>query len=113
LSIKTFLESVGHIFKTAGIFVSSLFVKIFGDKAAHAFAVGAEAVLETALGQIAQTAVANADKLENSTQKFAAAGSEILAEAEKQGLSVTDSLKNMLIELAVQKLKASFGPATA
>lgn len=108
----SFFSKVASFFKHATVDVADWFEKEFGD-AAHTFATGAEALLETQLGQIAQVAVQQAAGLENDTEKASAAGSAILAAAEQAGLQVSDSLKNLLIELAVQKLKGTFGTSTA
>lgn len=107
----SFLQKVFHWFHDAGVWVGHAFVTLFGKDAATQFATGAVALLKTELGQIAITAVTEAAKLESNTEKFSAAGAAILAAAEKAGLAVTDSMKNLLIELAVQRLKLNFGPA--
>lgn len=104
----SFWSKVGSFFKHAGVAVAGWFESEFGD-AAHTFATGAEALLETQLGQIAQAAVAQAAGLENNTEKASAAGAAIEAAAKQAGLALSDSLKNLLIELAVQKLKGTFG----
>lgn len=103
------LSKIGSFFKHAEVDVADWFEKDFGP-AAHTFAVGAEALLKTQLGQIAVVAVQNAEALENNSEKWDAAGKAILAAAEQAGLTVATSLKNLLIELAVQKLKLTFGP---
>jgi hypothetical protein len=108
---ESFWQKVVHVFDDVKAFVSSAFVKIFGSAAAKQFAAGAVAILKTSLGQIAMTAVQQAAGLENNTAKFSTAFDTITKEAEAQGIAAGDSLKNMLIELAVQQLKLNFGPA--
>lgn len=100
-------SKIGSFFKNAEVDVADWFEKDFGP-AAHTFAVGAEALLKTQLGQIAIVAVQNAEKLEDNTEKWNAAGAAILAAAEQAGLTVATSLKNLLIELAVQSLKLTW-----
>ena len=107
----SFWSKVVHVFDDVKAFVSSTFVKIFGSAAAKQFAAGAVALLQTSLGQIAMTAVQQAAGLENNTSKFSTAFDAITKEAEAQGIQAADSLKNMLIELAVQQLKLNFGSA--
>lgn len=104
-------SKIGSFFKHAEVDVADWFEEDFGP-AAHTFAVGAEALLKTQLGQIALVAVQNAEALENSSEKWDAAGKAILAAAEQAGLTVATSLKNLLIELAVQTLKLTFGPSS-
>jgi hypothetical protein len=108
---ESFWQKVVHVFDDVKTFVSAAFVKVFGSAAAKQFAAGAVAILKTSLGQIAMTAVQQASGLENNTAKFSAAFDTITKEAETQGIAATDSLKNMLIELAVQQLKLTFGPS--
>ena len=59
------------------------------------------------------SAVTNAQALETNSEKADAAGKAILAAAEQAGISLSESLKNLLLELAVQKLKGTFGAAAA
>lgn len=109
---ESFWAKLGSFFKNATVDVAAWFEKEFGP-AAHTFAAGAEALLETQLGQIAQVAVAQANGLETGTEKWTAAGEAILKAAEQAGLSVSTSLKNLLIELAVQKLNGTFGTTSS
>ena len=107
----SFFGAVGHFFKTIGKGVGKAFVAIFGSDAAHAFAQGAEALLKTALGQIALDAVdlvQNANPLSGDAEKRKAAFDKIKTDAVSKGLSISDSLINMLIELAVNALKGRF-----
>jgi hypothetical protein len=103
-------QSIGHFFKHAAVWVSDQFVKLFGSDAANTFAVAAESLLHSAIGQIAWDAVNEAEKLAAGTDKLGAAFAQIISTAATQGIAVKDSVVNMLIEVAVQKLKGSFGP---
>jgi hypothetical protein len=107
------LSAIGHFFKHAAVVVSDIFVAIFGQDAAHTFAVGAESLLHSALGQIAMTAVQEVEGLATGAEKQAAAFGKIVSAAKTAGITVADSIINMLIELAVQKIKGTFGPATS
>lgn len=106
-------STVWHVFKHIGVYVSETFVKIFGSDAAHSFAVGAESLLKSDLGQLAWIAVQEVDNMASGAEKNAAAFSKIVAGAKSAGLEVKDSLVKLLIELAVARLKGLFGAPTA
>ena len=106
-------SAIGHFFKHIGVVVSEVFVKLFGADAAHNFAVAAESLIKTDLGAIAMAAVGEASLLASGVDKRAAAFSKIAAAAKGKGLDIKDSIINLLIEMCVQRLKGSFGPATA
>lgn len=103
--------SIAHFFHNVEVFVSDTFVKVFGADAAHNFAVGAEGILKTDLGKIVWAAVNEVEALAAGTEKQGAAFAKIVAVATAQGIDAKGSIVNLLIELAVQKLKGSFGPA--
>lgn len=107
------LAAIKHFVTNVGVFVSDTFVKIFGQDAAHTFAVAAESVLNSDLGKIAWTAVQEAENLATGVDKKAAAFANIVAAAKTDGIEAKDSIVNMLIEMAVQKVKGQFGPAPA
>ena len=110
---ESFFQHVEAFFKKAETFVSTVFVKVFGASAAQQFAQGAEALLKTSLGQIALQAVQDVASIADNKEKFNTAASQIASTAKAQGIAVSDSLINMLIELCVQRVKGSFGTATA
>ena len=98
------------LFTTIKTEVSGLFVKLFGADAAAKFAVGAEALLKTSLGVIATdavTATASLAATGDTAGARAAAFEKIGTDAAAQGIAVTNSVKNMLVELAVQKLQGA------
>ena len=107
-----FFSAIGHFFKHLAVFVSDAFVAIFGSDIAHTFAVGAESVLKSELGKIAWTAVQEVQSLATGAEKQAAAFAKVAAGAKAAGIDAADSIINMLIEIAVQKIKGQFGPAT-
>jgi hypothetical protein len=86
--------------------VSAFFVTVFGKDAAQKFADGSVAVLKTAAGVLAMDAVTWASGLQlgTSTEVRDAAASKLSADAKKQGITVTNSVINLLIELAVQAI---------
>lgn len=107
-----FFSAIGHFFKHLAVVVSDTFVKIFGQDIAHSFAVGAESILNSDLGKIVWTAVQEAQALAAGVDKKAAAFGKIADTAKTAGIDASESIINMLIEIAVQKVKAQFGPAT-
>lgn len=107
----SFWSAIGHFFKNVEVTVSDAFVKLFGADAAHNLAVAAEGILKTDLGKIAWTVVNEVEAMAAGTEKQAAAFSKIVTSATAAGIDAKGSIVNLLIELAVQKLKGSFGPA--
>lgn len=102
-------SKVANFLKHIEVYVSGTLIKLFGADAAHSFAVGAESLLKTDLGKIVMTAVQEAESLATGEEKKAAAFGKIMTAAATQGLDVKTSLVNMLIELAVARLKELFG----
>ena|SRR2546421_11404428 len=106
---KHWFSTIFHVFKHIGVAVGDAFVGLFGRDAAHSFAVGAESLLRTDLGKLAMIAVEEANGLAAKSEKRAVAFAKIAAGAKAAGLDVKDSLINMLIELAVSRMKGLFG----
>lgn len=101
MSIGRFFHNITHPFV-------ALFGLIFGADARHNFAVAAESLLNSELGKLAWAAVQAAEQLAvDGIGKRAQAFSEIETAAKQAGLEFKDSIVNMLIELAVQKLKGN------
>lgn len=105
------LLAIAHFVKHAAVVVSEGFVAIFGSDVAHTFAVGAESLLHTAIGQIAMAAVTEVGAVLKGSEARAAAFDKIKTGAEQAGIIVGESIINMLIEICVQKVKGQFGPA--
>lgn len=105
--IKNFLEH-------AEVTVSAAFTKIFGADAAETFAASAESLLKTELGKIAVTAVQDAATATSlsGAEKKAQAFSNITSAAKSAGIDASNSIINLLIETAVQRVGGAFGPAT-
>jgi hypothetical protein len=104
------LSAIGHFFKNAAVFVGAEFEQLFGPDAAHNFAVGAEGILKSELGKIVWTAVNEAGAAVAGIEARSIALSKIALEAKTAGIEAKDSIVNMLLEIAVQKTKNSFGP---
>jgi hypothetical protein len=105
-------SKIASFVHTAAVKVSDVFVKIFGADAARKFAQGSLALLKTAEGKIVLDAVEAAETLStDGAGKRAAAFEKIGSDFKSQGISVGDSVVNMLIELAVQYLKGAIVPA--
>lgn len=94
-------------FKSAAIKVSHVFVAIFGSDAAKKFGEAAYAMLQTELGKIVQDAVVATASLKLGAGEDArkAAFTQVVTQAKSSGISVSTSLVNLLIEMAVQKIK--------
>lgn len=102
----SFISKITGFFKGAAAKAGAVFVKIFGSQAAHDFAQSAEGLLKSALGQIAQDAVASVASLAISgADKRASAFNKLTSDAKNLGLSASEGIYNLLIELAVQRLK--------
>ncbi len=99
MGIKKAFKALGRFFKKAGL-------ALFGQPALNKLAAAGKALLNSALGKIVWAVVA---ELEASTlpgaDKRRAAFEKIVAQAKAAGLEVKDSFINLLIELAVQRLK--------
>jgi hypothetical protein len=101
MSIGRFFHNVAHPFVV-------LFHKIVGSDAFKSFIGAAESLLESKLGVIAWDAVRWAGTLTaDGAGKRAAAFKKIIEDAEAAGLDYKDSIINLLIEIAVQKLKGN------
>ena len=105
------VAAIFHFVKHVAVFVSDSFVKIFGSDIAHNFAVAAEGLIHSAIGQIAMTAVTEVQALASGSDKRAAAFDKIKTGAEQAGIIVGESIINLLIEICVQRVKGNFGPA--
>lgn len=112
--MKQFWTNVMNFFKHASVWVSKEFVAVFGSQIAHNFAVAAEGILNTELGRLAMQFVGDAATAIgiSGAEKKLKAFTNIAAAAKDAGIEASDSLINLVIEAAVQKVsKNSFGPA--
>jgi hypothetical protein len=109
----SFWKRVGEFFHEAGNLVSDAFIKLFGKQAATQFASASLGLLKTSVGEIALNAVTEAAKAASGAEAQKIAFTNITGEIAKVGLSAKDSEINMLIELALQAVKGSFGTVPA
>ncbi|KKK82004.1 hypothetical protein LCGC14_2807720 [marine sediment metagenome] len=93
-------------FKKLGRFFKKFVVVIFGKAAAKALAEAAKKMFQNAFGSVVLAIVAelSASNLSNG-EKRRAAYDRIKAEAEARGVEMKDSLINLVIEMAVLRLK--------
>ncbi len=105
-------SKITHFVHGAAVKVSATFVKIFGQDAAEKFAQGALALLKTAEGKLAVDAVEAVGSLSlDAAGKRAAAFEKLALDAKTQGLEVSESIGNLLIETAVAFLKGHIAAA--
>jgi len=93
-------------FKSLGRFFKKFVVVLFGKSAAKALANAAKQMFRSAFGQVVLAVVAElmASNLSNG-EKRAAAFARIKEEALFRGVEIKDSLINLVIEMAVLRLK--------
>ena len=98
------------IFKKVAVFVAHGFVRIFGSETAKNFALATLDMLKTAAGQIATRAVLDAMGAgpDDQTKRTAAIAAFGRYAAEK-GLTIADSVRDALLQLALLKVKGTFG----
>ena len=95
-------------FKSTAIKVSHVFVTIFGSDAAKAFGTAAYRMLQSEAGKIVQKSVLAIASLKlGAEESRKAAFDDAVAQTKASGISVGTSLINLLIEMAVQKLKGA------
>lgn len=98
-------------FKSVGVKVSALLVAVFGRETAQQLGDVAIEALKTSLGVIVMDAVVLVQSLQiGSEAKRAEAFKKIVADASRLGITFSHSLVNLLIELAVQRLKGTIEP---
>lgn len=99
-------RKVGRGLKAIARLFRKLFLALFGAEALASFLRAARLLLETQLGRIVWAAVeALAAANLTNEEKRRLAFDRIAREARTAGLIVKDSLINLLIEIAVQRLK--------
>jgi hypothetical protein len=106
-------SKIASWFKKAASKVSAFLIAVLGSEAAHQLGDAAIAALKTALGVIVQDAVIAVSGLQiGSEAKRAEAFKKIVTDAKAAGLTISTSLINLLIELAVQRIKDNIVPLT-
>lgn len=98
----------GKIFRSVRVKVSEVFSAVFGAARAEKFGREALAILKSDLGKIAMAAVFGVSKIASGAVARKMAFTEIKIAALEAGLDAKDSIVNLLIELAVGRLKGSF-----
>jgi len=106
-----FISKLEEAVKAIGHKIAGAFVAIFGKEVAADWAKATEALLANSpTGQIAVkvvTDVQNTMATASNDVKYESAKGGILKELEALGVQIGESLLNLLIELAVQKVKGS------
>jgi hypothetical protein len=106
---ENWLQKIEGDFKAVGKFVAKAFVAVFGSAEAAQFAHASLTLLKTSVGKVALDAVTAAQGAANGTEAHKSAFDQIVSEVTKMGLSLGNSEINMLIELALQAIKGTFG----
>jgi hypothetical protein len=102
---------IGRIFKSVAVFVSDVFVAMFGRDVAEDFAASALKIMKSSFGKVALTIVTTlASSNLTNEEKRNAAFEQIKVEALATGIVVKDSIIFLLVELAVNAIKNNFGP---
>lgn len=105
--MKEFLSKIGHVFRVVGTKAAGILKSLVGDDAAQQFADAALHLLKTEAGALALDAVeAVAElKLTSSADARAEAFAKLGTALKEKGVSIPESLANMLIEVAVNAFK--------
>lgn len=107
--MTTLFSKIAHWVHGAAVKVSDVFVKVFGKTASEHFAQGALAILKTDAGKIVLDAVEAVSTLADPAAKHAAAFEKVAADFKSKGYEASESILNLLIELAVAQLKGNIG----
>jgi citrate lyase gamma subunit len=97
-------------FKTAAVKVANIFVAIFGKAVADQFGAAVKAIVKTDVGKLAVDAVnviENSSPTLGSTAKRDAAVAILLKDAAGLGITLAESVANLLIEIAVQYISGA------
>lgn len=111
-----FFLGLKNKFITVKTVVNTIFVKLFGADASAEFAASVHKLLSSKIGQLAEEAVAAFAGLAiggDTSGARLAAFEKLAKDAVAAGVGASESIYNLLIELAVQKAKGSLQPATA
>ena len=104
-------SKIVDFFKTVKVKVSAVLVSVLGEDAAHKLGEAALEAFKSTLGVIVMDAVIAVEGLQiGSDAKRAEAFKKILTDMAKLGISASTSLINLLIELAVQRMKGNIVP---
>lgn len=105
---KVFISKIAHA-------IAHGFEAVFGTQASQDFAKAAEQLLATAFGQVVTAIISKHSTLASTDPAAAksAAASDIVTAAKDAGISLKDSLVNLLVELGVAKLKGALAEIQA
>lgn len=109
MDIVGFFKSIGSEIKHIAIHIKAGFLTLFGAEAAEKFGHASLDLLKSALGQIVVSevqALAGVSTLDGAAKAAQAQGA-IIEKAKGLGISVSTSIINLLIELAVQFVKGN------
>lgn len=104
----SFITKIGHVFKVIAKGIAHGFVALVGSDVAKAFVNAAKGILKTPIGQLALDAVTAIESLSptaSNHDKRAAAFAKLTADALTAGLTVSESMANLLLEVAVSVVK--------
>ena len=102
MSLVDLIKKIGHV-------IAATFVHIFGSEVAKNFVRAAEALLKSEVGKIILEVVAALNNLPGEgAAKRLQAFQQIEIKLKEIGVEIKDSMINLLIELAVQKLKGTY-----
>jgi hypothetical protein len=116
MSVTDFFKKVGEEFKKVGTGIGHLFVHVFGKDATRQFVQAAEKILASDFGKVIVSILEGLVEFKNANGDLAAkaeAFSQIKTAAVGAGLDLKDSMVNLLIELAANKLNGTLGALSA
>jgi hypothetical protein len=105
-------STIASKIKSAAQTFEHIFVAIFGSQASAQFVAAAEKILASDFGKVILTTVSGLESIAQSQGGAAAratAFNGIKSSAVSAGLDLKDSLINLLIELAVNKMNGTLG----
>jgi len=109
-AVSNLVHKVAHFLHNAQLYVSDVFVALFGKDRAQAFGHAAVAILQTEAGKVALAVVEELEALVpalDGATKRAQAAAKLKSQLSASGHVIGDSLVNLLVELAVQTVKGA------
>src|SRR5581483_576848 len=109
-AVSNLVHKVAHFLHNAQLYVSDVFVALFGKARAQAFGHAAVAILQTEAGKVALAVVEELEALVpalDGATKRAQAAAKLKSQLSASGHVLGDSLVNLLVELAVQTVKGA------
>lgn len=114
--IGEFFRMIGKGIKSVAVFVCDAFIRLFGKDASEQFADSSLKLLRSEAGKLVLGAVAEVEKMAAAsglTNQQKREQALVMAEMalKEAGISVGESILNLLLELAVQAVKRNFAIA--